>query len=98
MVAVHGNKRMRGMFSPHHGRVKEVTEENIKKAKNNECLVEFPWLDMANDDLMLVGHQNKNIHPVTTTDEKYCLYDTFHEGNTKHEGEVLRCVETVKNL
>ena len=34
----------------------------------------------------------------TNVREKYCLYDTFHEGNAKQESEVLRRIELVKNL
>ncbi|XP_056091692.1 uncharacterized protein LOC130071101 [Rhinichthys klamathensis goyatoka] len=37
-------------------------------------------------------------HPFTGSADHYCLYDTFHEGNTKDPKDILRRIKTVPEL
>ena len=51
MVAVHGNHRKPGMFSPYEGQVAPATEANIKAAQEGKLTVDMPWLTAWNPSL-----------------------------------------------
>ena len=84
MLAGHLNKRCPNFFNPHSGRVVEPTEDNIKLVEDgNFTATSLPWLnrcsEKAAEDLVLVG---TDIHPITLVQQRYSLYDRFHEKNT----------------
>ncbi|XP_071950565.1 uncharacterized protein [Antedon mediterranea] len=86
MVSRHGNRRTDGvMFQPNEGRFVEPTEENIKAAKEGTLQVHLKTLDDV--------YPNMNPTSVTVdTKATLCLFNTFHQFDTKMEREVLRKV------
>lgn len=83
-------------FKMHLGRVLEATPENIERAKEarkkKSSIVSFPWL-LTPKSVPDVG-----AHPVSGCSDRYCLIDTFHQGNPKDDKEVLRSTTLVKEL
>ena len=95
MVVAHGNKRLKGMFSPFQGMVAEPTEKNIRLAKSGNFKVSFPFLrEYLNESKSL----NYGSHPGTNSNIHLCLFDRFHEGNCKGKQEVLRRVTLVEEF
>ena len=64
MVAVHGNHRKPGMFSPYEGRVAPATEANIKAAQEGKLTVDMPWLIDSYRDSAPNRYQSPT-HPLT---------------------------------
>ncbi|XP_059906610.1 uncharacterized protein LOC132456282 [Gadus macrocephalus] len=92
-LAVHANLREpeKIPFSPHEGRLLDPSPGNIQWAANGGT-VHLPWLNTKKTVPDLGGH------PLTGSAEHYCLYDTFHEGNTKDPKDVLRRIKMVPEL
>ena len=92
VVARHGNRRRKGMFSPYEGRLAEPTIQNIEAAKDGRMSVRLDWLEEmqlfspVSDEQ--AGRKN-NHHDIIP---KLCLYDRFHETNTVREAEIVRRV------
>ncbi|XP_071943752.1 uncharacterized protein [Antedon mediterranea] len=86
MVSRHGNRRTNGaMFYPNDGRLAEPTEENINAAKEGTLQVHLQVLDDV--------YPKMNSTTVTVDSKsKLCLFDTFHQFNSKKEIEILRRV------
>ena len=100
MLAGHLNKRSPNFFNPFSGQVVESTEENIKLVEDgNFQPISLPWLNRcsqkAAEDLVLDGTK---IHPITMVQQKYSLYDRFHEKNTSQRKEFLRRTGCVVEL
>lgn len=102
MVVAHGKHRKPGMFAPFDGRLVEATTENIEKAEANRLNVEMPWItDGWNEQPMPINRDHQYTiapHPITGQFDHYCLFDTFHEGNTTQRKEVLRRTKFVPQL
>lgn len=102
-LAQHQNIQSPNFFQPHSGRVCEVTDDSVQSALDNTLEpVDFPWIEQADLPLDLSdlpsdtsGHP---AHPVSGSSVRLCLFDTFHEGNTKKQEEHLRRTRFVKQL
>lgn len=92
-LAVHANLREPEMlpFSPHEGRLLDPSNENIQWASDGG-MVSLPWLNSRKTV------PDPGAHPLTGSAEHYCLYDTFHERNTKDPKDVLRRIKMVPEL
>lgn len=105
-VARHVNNRTgQRFFIPHDGRLCESTPGYITAAKEKRLKVEVPWLtstgfispvvsvdDSANTDRF------SRLHPVTSSNARYSLYDRFHQKNQKRPEELLRSLKLVPDL
>ena len=90
------------LFKPYNGRVADPENpENVANAIENRLEVSFPWIcqhhqsKISTNDARQECHQ---VHPVTGTDIRLCLFDRFHEGNTSSEIESLRKIGCVLEL
>lgn len=92
-LAVHTNLREPETmpFSPHEGRLLDPSKENLQWASKGG-MVSLPWLHTKKAVLDEGGH------PLTGSAAHYCLYDRFHEGNTKDPKDVLRRIKMVPEL
>ncbi|KAG1940192.1 hypothetical protein F2P79_016907 [Pimephales promelas] len=92
-LAVHANLREPETipFSPHEGRLLDPSHENLQYASNGG-MVNLPWLNTRKTVPDPGGH------PLTGSADHYCLYDTFHEGNTKDPKDILRRIKMVPEL
>ncbi|CAL9704226.1 unnamed protein product [Knipowitschia caucasica] len=92
-LAVHANLRepVSLPFSPHEGRLLDPSPTNIQLASGGGT-VNLPWL------MTKKTFPDPNGHPLTGSQEHYCLYDTFHERNTKDPSDVLRRIGLVPEL
>jgi len=97
ILVAHGQKRNRDMFSPHNGMVAEPTKDNVQEALEGRLEVSLPWL-MDNyidgDDKC----STTKMHPVTGSDQHFCLFDRLYERNAKKDEEALRRVRNIKEL
>lgn len=101
-VAAHGNKRYPGMFSPFDGRVLPATEENVLLAKSDNVSLDMPWMAHASRAQARPSFDNESsareAHPMTGSNQYFCLFDTFHEENSSNEKDLLRRTRCVKQL
>ena len=95
MVVAHGNKRKSNMFLPNDGMISEISEENIEKALFGTLSVSLPWLEKEYASTPSVID---DVHPVTGSGTRFCLFDRFHERNTVKRKEILRRVTHIKEL
>lgn len=51
-LASHANHRSKKLFHPFEGRLLHPSEENIKKASENDLEVSLPWLNHRKDQLI----------------------------------------------
>ena len=93
LVTAHGNRRKNGMFSPNSGMLMEPTPENFQEAKARHLDISLDWLNVQ-------GSENTAVtgHPITGSNDHFCLFDRFHECNPQNEREVLRRVTHVRQL
>ena len=107
VVARHGNLCTYGkMFFPYKDRVADPTDENIAKVENKEEVTNFCFLENQQDfnrefnrmSDISKDQESHSCHPVTGVTEKFCLYDTFHEGDIVKKKEHLRRLCAVENL
>lgn len=96
-------KRSPGFFKPFSGRVVQGTVENISKAEEKTLKVNFPFLQKAQSvkvPAITVDHSYcvARKHPVTGSDEHYCLTDEFHKKNVKTKVDKLRECNLVHEL
>ena len=98
-VAAHGNKRFKNMFTPNAGRILPPTPDNIHLAKMGKVSIDLPWVAQASrSQQSLESKKDSNCHPITGSDEYYCLFDTFHEENSSNESDLLRRTRCIKQL
>lgn len=99
-VAAHGNKRYPCMFSPNVGRVLPATVENIHLAKMDQVSLDMPWLSHAQrgSSSPTSNDFGREAHPITGSNQYYCLFDTFHEENSSSEEDLLRRTRCIKQL
>ena len=98
MVVAHGSRRKKNMFHPHNGMIAEPTQENIENASKRNFSISFPFLLSQNTQATEENTNNEEIHPVTGSKMRLCLFDRFHETNTKRREEILRRITFVKEL
>jgi len=91
-LASHANHRSKNLFNPFEGRLLEPSEENIKKASENDLKVSLPWLNHRKEP----AHQDG--HPVTGSCEHFVLSDVFHQNNSKDPRDSLRKIGLVPEL
>ncbi|XP_077057405.1 HMG domain-containing protein 3-like [Siphateles boraxobius] len=94
VLATHTNLREpeKVPFSPFEGRLLAPSEETIALAKQGKVKVSLHWLESSK----IVP--DRGGHPVTGSAEHYCLYDEFHEANTKDNRDLLRKISLVPQL
>ncbi|XP_076037419.1 uncharacterized protein LOC143022898 isoform X2 [Oratosquilla oratoria] len=80
-------------FHPNSGRLLEPTQENIEAVQSKRLEMSMPFL--ADDRPVICGPDD---HPITGTDERYMLFEWYHETNTKEPVESLRRSSLVKEL
>ena len=83
----------------------DPTDENIAKVENKEAVTNFRCFENQQDfnresiDADISKDQESDsCHPVTGMTQKFCLYDTIHEGNTVQKKEHLRRLCAVENV
>lgn len=93
------------MFTPNVGRVLPATEENILLAKFDKVTLDMPWVSDAFRGNSNLPHQYlpestspRENHPMTGSNQYFCLFDTFHEDNSSNEKDLLRRTRCVKQL
>ena len=96
MVSAHGNLRVEDFFNPHNGRLTESSESNITAAKAGTLEISIPWLDPRYQQHS--GDHEKSCHPVTRSNNRFCLFDKLHQSNTKKREEILRHIDLVPQL
>jgi len=69
-----------------------LLKETIALAKQVKAKVSLHWLESPK----IVP--DRGGHPVTGSAEHYCLYDKFHEVNTKDDRDLLRKISPVPQL
>ena len=81
MLAAHTNKRQVDFFNPFGGRVCNPSHENVEKAHNGTLQKQsFSWLDNAKGPCVASNLEGmKKVHPLTFVQQRYSLYDRFHE-------------------
>lgn len=97
MVAVHGNIRFPGMFSPFEGRIAEPSVDNIVAAKTGTLVVQWPWFP-SGASRPASNEASPEQHPITNVADHYALFDSFHEDNSKDPKDLLRRVSFVPQL
>lgn len=92
-LAVHANLREPVVvpFRPHEGRLLDPSPENLQWASKGGT-VSLPWLKTKKT------FPDPNGHPLTWSEGHYCLYDTFHERNTKDPSDILQRLGLVPEL
>lgn len=93
-VASLGNKLYPGMFEKNNGRLLPVTEKYMVAAERNELTISIPALQ----DNVPISKPSANQHPITGLDYSFCLFDQFHQDNSKLRPELLRKASIVKEL
>lgn len=81
-VAWHTNNCTKQLFfHPHDGRLCAPTPENIKLAAKIELKVDLEWIDNLRSPFPLLPERGttSGIHPITRTNDRYSLYDRFHQ-------------------
>ena len=78
--------------------IAEPTQENIENASKRNFSISFPFLLSQNSQATEENTNNEEIHPVTGSKMRLCLFDRFHETNTKRREEILRRITFVKEL
>lgn len=73
-----------GFFNPNDGKPFPSSEENVQLANNKQLKKHFTWLTST------VISTDDGSHPVTGTNERYSMYDRFHEKNSNNPDDVLR--------
>ena len=59
----------------------------------------MPWLNrMKRKSVPGVNIKDTTIHPITLVQQRFSLFDKFHQYNTKQEKEMLRRTSLVKEL
>lgn len=99
-VARHANNRTRQQFfQPFDGRLCKATPENISKATQKQLSVTFPWTTRlttkAGPSLETRVH---GPHPITRTEDRFSLYDKFHQKNQRRPEERLRSLDLVPEI
>ena len=61
LVAAHGNRRKKEMFSPHNGMLVDPTSENVERAKTHQLDISLDWLNSAHE----TANQQPTGHPIT---------------------------------
>jgi hypothetical protein len=86
------NRIENGFFNPHDGKPFPSSDENIQLATAGQLKRYFPWWISLDDSLSNVtaGSSNHDSHPVTGTNERYSMYDRFHEKNSNNPDDLLR--------
>ncbi|XP_076866870.1 uncharacterized protein LOC143518315 [Brachyhypopomus gauderio] len=101
-VARHLNNRTKqDFFQPYDGRLCEPTKDNIEKALKKTLQISLPWLTSSQPKgikEMDCTSMHSRPHPVTGTNERYSLYDRFHQKNQKRPEERLRSLCLVPEL
>ena len=100
MLAAHVNKRCTDFFNPYAGRVATPSVENIKAvAEGYFQQVSIPWLHrIGGKSVDGVNVENTKIHPITLVQQRFSLFDKFHEKNSKQPKEKLRRTSLVTEL
>lgn len=70
-------------FSPHEGRLLDPNSENLQLTHEGYS-ANLPWLKTKK------SIPDPNYQLLTGNSHHYCLYDTFHEKNTKDPKDSLR--------
>ncbi|CAB4004958.1 Hypothetical predicted protein [Paramuricea clavata] len=108
LVAAHGNRRKKEMFSPHNGMLVDPTSENVERAKTHQLDISLDWLNIAHETAVGMfwwvdithetGNQQPTGHPITGSNDHFCLFYRFHESNPRKEREILQRVTHVRQL
>lgn len=80
------------VFQPDEGKLAEPTPENLQEAARGKLRVSLPWLAEKSN------LPDENAHPVTGSNQRYVLYDKFHEADPDDPEEVLRSVNLVPEI
>ena len=84
-VATFANREQPNFFTPNNGQWFPSTPENIQLAVEGKLRKELQW-----PYTLTSASVHHNVHPITGTEERYSLYDRFHEKNSNNLSDVLR--------
>jgi hypothetical protein len=93
-VASLGNKMFPGMFAKNNGRLLPTDEANMLGVEQNKLTISIPALQ--ND--IPITNPTPEQHPITGLDYSFCLFDYFHQCNSKLRPELLRRSSIVTEL
>lgn len=93
-VASLGNKLYPGMFAKNNGRLLPTNEANMSGVEQNKLTISIPALQ--ND--IPITNPTLEQHPITGLDYSFCLFDYFHQCNSKLRPELLRRSSIVREL
>lgn len=93
-VAKLGNRLYPGMYGPTDGRLLESSDEYIKAVEEKRLCVSIPAI--SND--IPLKNPEPNRHPITGMETPFCLFDWFHQDNTKNRNELLRRASLVREI
>lgn len=96
LVAKHGNKRFKDMFTPNEGRLAPAAEEIITLAESGRLRFATTFLENQPQDTD--AQMDHEINPTTSSDVHFALFDWFHEGNCKKREEILRKSSLLKEV
>ena len=94
-LAVHTNLRHEDFFRPHTGRIADDTEEKIQHAENGtlsinmDCVSEDFCREEESFATLLSDYSQTRKHPITFSDNVFCLVDIFHEKNSAKHQEIF---------
>ncbi|XP_073685728.1 uncharacterized protein [Garra rufa] len=106
-VARHVNNRTnQRFFQPYDGRLCANTAEHIQAAVEKRLEVRFPWVTSVGFSSRTVSAKEatnssdrfSSLHPVTGTNERFSLYDRFHQKNQRRQEELLRSLKLAPHL
>ncbi|KAL7402512.1 hypothetical protein ABVT39_015981 [Epinephelus coioides] len=102
-VARHTNNRTKQLFfKDNDGRLCAPTSDNVQRATKKELVVDPQWVKNLRSPLPLQEEPDSDRmsakHPITGTNERYSLYDRFHQSNQKHPEEKLRSLNICPTL
>ena len=92
-LATFANRVEPEFFTPNDGQWFASTEENISLASDGKLKKQLEWTYSSANTCV-----DDNVHPVTGTRERYCLYDRFHEKNSHNSADVLRRITLCPQL
>ena len=100
VLAAHINKRSPNFFDPYTGRVADPSEENIKAVQERRFQqISMTWLNRIKlKSVPQINTRDTKIHPITLVQQRFSLFDKFHQYNTEQEKEMLRRTSMVKEL
>lgn len=97
------NRTQQKFFQPHDGRLCTPSKTNIDEAKEKTLEVNLEWITYlrspgAPQPPGQATDRFTALHPITKTNDRYALYDRFHQKNQRKPAEKLRSLNICPSL